>query len=94
RKALEYYEAGAEGLAIWDMDGLDSRGTLGPALRRLGHTEELRSWAQRADKPEEPVVHQLQFLGDIDMRVYAVPATHQDRFYPDGVPCHLVWWPS
>ncbi len=94
QKALEYYEAGAEGLAIWDMDGLDSRGTLGPVLRRLGHIQELRSWAEEADKPEEPVIRELEQLGDIDMRVYAVPATHQDRLYPDGVPCHVVWWPS
>jgi len=94
QKALEYYEAGAEGLAIWDMNSLDSRSVLGPALRRLGHIEELRSWAKECDKPAEPVVRQLQQLGNIDLRVYAVPATHQERLYPDGVPCHLVWWPS
>ena len=93
-KALEYYDAGAQGLAIWDINGLESQGTLGPALLRLGHIDEMRACEARADRPDGPVVTKLTQLGTIDMRVYSVPETHTDRLYPNGVPCHIVWWPS
>lgn len=31
--------------------------------------------------------------GDFDLRVHAVPGTHQERLYPNGVPCHMLHWP-
>ena len=93
-KALEYYDDGAQGLAIWDLNGLDCQGTLGPQLLRLGHIEEMRACEARTDTPDEPVVARLEQLGALDMRVYSVPETHTERLYPNGVPCHIVWWPS
>lgn len=92
QRAVEYYEKGAEGLAIWDSDGMKARSTMWEVFHRLGHVEEMRAWLEREEPSMEPKVMPLERLGEIDLRVYSVPATQTERLYPEGVPCHLMWW--
>ena len=93
-KAIEYYDAGADGLGFWDMHGLDSSSSCGPVALRLGHLDEVRTRLQRDEPTLGPVLHPLDHLGDLDMRVRSVPQTCTERLYPNGVPCHVVWWPG
>jgi len=94
KEAVKYYDAGAEGLAIWDLNFFDSFSVLGPLFRRLGHIEEMRAAIEQPDKPEERVIRKIDKLGEIDLRVWSVPATHREKLYPNWYPRHLVIWPS
>ena len=46
-KAIEYYEAGADGLCFWDTNTRFVRKSEWRIVTRLGHREELRSWARK-----------------------------------------------
>jgi len=43
-KAINYYRAGAEGLAFWDSQGRNSRASEWAMVKKLGHKEELERW--------------------------------------------------
>lgn len=90
RQALEFYEGGADGLCFWDSHGwLDCKSSIGPATRRLGHIEELRTAS--ASEPEScgPTLIPLTSLGGCDLTVRYIPSDYR-RLYPDGTP-HHAW---
>ena len=72
-KALEHipseiYEAGVEDLFFWDGDtGRANFRTSFSALRRLGHREEIASWAMAGEKPLSAPRVTLRRLGDWDL---------------------------
>ena len=94
KEALEYYDAGAQGLAMWDLLKFDGLSVKGPFLRTIGHVDQLRDAVKQPDQDEGPVVKGLDMLGDIDLRVSSAPATHRERLIPGDYPKHMVWWPS
>ena len=53
QRALEYYDAGASGLAFWDVSAAFPDGALAPIVRRMGHVDDVR--AHLADGPPVPV---------------------------------------
>ncbi len=64
RKAHALYEAGVEHLAFWDTP---ISGAAAPALKRLGHRDEISAW-MAAGEPDEPAPFtRLQGLGDWDL---------------------------
>ena len=93
REALEYYDAGAQGLAMWDATGFDSMNLKGPLLRRLGHVDELRA-AVEAGVDEMPVLKKLDSIGGLDLTVSSAPVTHRERVMPNPYPKHMFMWPS
>ena len=94
KEALEYYDAGAQGLAMWDLLKYDSMSVKGPFLRSMGHIDQLRDAVKQTEQDEKPVIKGLDRLGDIDLRVWSAPATHRERLIPGDYPKHMVWWPS
>ena len=87
--ALRYFENGADGLCLWDSYGLDVRTSLGPAVRRLGHVDELRAAADAKHPDAGPKLIPLTSLGGCDLTVGQIPADCK-RIYPQGVP-HHAW---
>ena len=77
--ALKFYQAGADGLVIWDE--WDRSSALG--LRRLGHVEELKQGVVKT--PLKPRIIKLQSLGGCDLTHPAVP-TNYKRIYKRGHP--------
>jgi len=71
RAAHRYYEAGADGLSLWDCAHRES--VMGPTLRRLGHVEELDP---QAEDPE-PRLIPLLVLGDVDLRDGHIPKDYR-----------------
>ena len=63
RRAVEYYDAGADGLTIWDANSGADRGDRWAVTSRLGHIEELRRLADEG----APALPALRFrrLGDL-----------------------------
>jgi hypothetical protein len=47
--AMNYYGAGADGLAFWDTQGRHFRASEWVFLKRLGHREELAGWEGKGD---------------------------------------------
>lgn len=92
--ALEYYAAGAQGLAMWDLLAFHSMSVKGPLLRRMGHLDELRDAVQEQEKDEEPVTKKFEQIGAIDFTVRSAPATHRERLMPGEYPKHMFMWPS
>ena len=87
--ALRYLENGADGLCLWDSYGLDVRASLGPAVRRLGHVDELRE-AAAAERPDSGLkLIPLTSLGGCDLTVRDIPVDNK-RIYPHGAP-HHAW---
>lgn len=70
RKALSYYEQGAEGLAFWDTNVRHPLLNQWQAVRELGHREELQKWLETERFPRKFLL--LRRLGD-----YTV-----DRYHP------------
>lgn len=55
RKALAFYEKGADGLCFWDTDQRHTLLRQWSLVRRLGHTEELREKAKAQAPDPEPI---------------------------------------
>ena len=91
RDALEYYDVGARGLAMWDLLNFDGRNVKGQLLRRLGHIEELRADVA-ARKDEQPVSQNLEMLGDLCISEWSAPATHRETLVAEHYDRHLMWW--
>ena len=92
--ALDHYDKGAEGLAMWDLVGFDALNKTGPSLRRLGHIDEMREDVKNGGMYEPPIYQKLQQLGDADMSVFSAPTENRDRLIPNYYPKHMVMWPS
>ena len=93
QEALEYYDAGARGLALWDLCAFDSMNLTGPQLRYLGHIDEVRNHV-RAGRQDTPVLKQLDSIGGVDLTVRSAPVTHRERIMPDPYGKHMFMWPS
>jgi hypothetical protein len=94
RDALRFFDAGAAGLALWDLVGSDPLNLRGPLLRRLGHIDEMRAAVEAGKKDGEPVLKKLERLGDLDMKVSSAPTTHRERLIPGDYPKHMYMWPG
>ena len=94
KEALEFYDGGAQGLAMWDLLTVDNMSGKGSFFRGMGHIDQLRDAVQQAGQDQGPVVKGFDMLGDIDLRVWSAPATHRERLIPGDYPKHMVWWPS
>ena len=94
RDALRFFDAGAAGLALWDLVGSDPLNLRGPLLRRLGHIDEMRAAVEAGKKDGEPVLKKLERLGDLDMKVSSAPTTHRERLVPGDYPKHMYMWPG
>ena len=94
KQALECYDAGAAGLALWDQVGFDPLNLKGGLLRRLGHIDEMRAAVEAGKKDGEPVLKKLERLGDLDMKVSSAPTTHRERLIPGDYPKHMYMWPG
>ena len=77
--AMKLYQAGADGLAMWDE--WTRRSTLG--LRRLGHLEELKQGIVKTS-PKSRVIRLLS-LGGCDLTRSAIP-TNFKRIYKHCIP--------
>lgn len=73
RKAVDYYDRGADGLLFWDITGGVPDGTLWPVIRRMGRPEELRRQID-AGKPS-PVVHEIKRWDNVSYGVRFNPWT-------------------
>ncbi len=93
REALDYYDAGAQGLAMWDVSSFDSMNLRGPLLRRLGHIDELRSLVAKNQR-EIPVLKHIDSMGGLDLSVRSAPVTNLERIMPDEYGKHMFMWPS
>ena len=71
RKALAYYDAGADGLLFWDTYQRNDATAQWPTLRRLGHLDELRAWADADEHDEEPRLVPLLSLAGHTMTSYS-----------------------
>ena len=70
RKALAYYEAGADGLFFWDTNARHDTTSMWATVRRLGHMDELKAWAMEGKHGEEPRLIKLLKLGGYTMQRY------------------------
>lgn len=71
KKALAYYEAGADGLFFWDTNARHDTTSMWSTVRRLGHVNELRAWAKEEKHKEEPRTMKLLKLGGYTMQKYS-----------------------
>lgn len=71
-RAHALYKAGSDRLFFWDTNARWDFGPSWSALRRLGHREELASWARSGSPPMERPGSALKKLGDWDL-TYATP---------------------
>ena len=71
-RAHRLYEAGAEHLFFWDCNSRHDYGPAWSALRRLGHRDELASWARAGAAQLPRAGSNLRRLGDWDLS-YATP---------------------
>jgi len=71
RKALAYYEAGADGLFFWDTNARHDTTSMWETIRRLGHIEELKAQAKEKKPREEPRIIKLMKLGGYTMQKYS-----------------------
>jgi len=62
KQAVEWYDAGADGIVFWDPSGSSANGVTWPIISRLGHEDEVRIRAQEG-KPA-PVTLDVLRLGD------------------------------
>ncbi len=63
KQAVEWYEAGADGLLIWDPSAKVTDGVMWPLVSRLGHAAEIR--ARSAAAPPRPAIIQVRALGTV-----------------------------
>ena len=70
RKALAYYEAGADGLFFWDT-GHRRRSAMWATVRRLSRVDELEAWAEEEKHEEGPRTIKLLKLGGHTMQKYS-----------------------
>ena len=69
-KALTYYEAGADGIHLWE-GGHATRSAMWSSLKRLGHVDELKAWAEEKKRKREPRTVNLTRLGGHTMDRYS-----------------------
>ena len=69
-KALTYYDAGADGVCFWE-GGHANRSAMWSSLKRLGHVDELKAWAEQKKRKREPRTVNLTRLGGHTMDRYS-----------------------
>ena len=94
KQSLEFYDAGAAGLALWDQVTFDAMHVQGPPLRRLGHVEEIREMVNSGAPDNKGVLKKIEKLGDLDMKTSSAPTTHRERLIPNDYPKHMYMWPG
>ena len=93
REALACYDAGARGLALWDLLIFDGTSVTGPLFRQMGHVDQMRADLE-AGTQTEPVLRPVEKIGDVHLTVRSVPATHRARLIADHYQSHMAYWPS
>lgn len=51
KRAMEYYEAGADGFCLWDSEARVTRASEFATARWLGHRDDLSEWAEQMEQP-------------------------------------------
>ena len=86
--ALRYFQNGADGLCLWDSGGVDTKTSLGPMARRLGHVDELKAAMESKISDDGPKLIPLRSIGGCDLTVRIPTDVH--RLYPRGT-VHHAW---
>lgn len=71
KRALAYYDAGADGLFFWDTNFRHDTTSMWATIRRLGHVNELKALAASGKHEEEPRTMKLLKLGGYAMTGYS-----------------------
>ena len=71
KKALGYYESGADGLFFWDTNDRHDTTSMWTTIRRLGHRSEIKDFVTREKPEEEPRTTKLLRLGGYFMQKYS-----------------------
>ncbi len=71
KKALSYYDAGADGLFFWDTNARHDTTSIWATVRRLGHIGELKAWIIEGKREEEPRTMKVLKLGGYTMFKYS-----------------------